>query len=132
MSWAADALSKAASAASSDLAPGPIRDAALEGILALEPAVPALDRRGKAALRGAAAHLIGGDVSGAALVFAAAPDRMGEVLAALGDANAADLEAYDAEQLAAADWLAVWGAVKSAGLTAAKIALPFVLAAAGL
>lgn len=129
MSWAEEALAKAAEAARKDLAQGATREAALAGLEALATEAPALERAGRARLRGMAANLIAGDVV-AAKRSIAQPDGAASALDALAGANRELLSSYDAER--EGDWDAIWGAVGRVGITAAKAALPFLLAAAGI
>lgn len=133
MSWALEAISKAAEAAKADLPTGGLQEAAVAGLKALEPVAPALERRQKAGVRSLALRValpFHRDFSGPDV-----PTSQGQaqdILARLDRANAEDRAQAELERQEAADWAAILGALQTVGSVAAQAALPFLLAAAGL
>ncbi|MGE3376458.1 MAG: hypothetical protein AB7O37_23245 [Vicinamibacteria bacterium] len=141
MSWSALTLDRAQAAATRELAEGERAEAA-RALDALRAAEPALARGGAAALRRLSAALLAGPASEASgplharsledearLAWLAGGASFAERRRARHDALDAAVAAADQRE---ADWAALWAAIERAGLTALRIALPFLLAAAGI
>ena len=123
MSWASTLLSDAALAAGSELKPGPVRELAVEGVAALAPAIPVLESLGGKGLRRLAAGVNAGEPFAVALALEEDPE-----LAELRRINSENLAQAKDEQETREQIAAVLEASRDAIL----VALPFVLAAAGL
>src|SRR5690606_17315852 len=121
---------------------GAARAAAVQALGELRAVEPALARSGPAALRrlGAALLAFRDEDWGSARHAQALQDEARSAWLAQGasfaERRAAKQAATDAAiaatDAAEADWAALWAALERAGLTALRLALPFLLAAAGL
>ncbi|MGE0709149.1 MAG: hypothetical protein AB7N76_19530 [Planctomycetota bacterium] len=141
MSWAALAIDRAQAAATRELA-GEERAATLQALGELRAAEPAFDRAGAAALRRLSATLLRFPEEDwrSPLHSQTLQDEARRAWLAQGASFAERRQAKQAATDAAiartdeaeADWAALWAALERAGLTALRLALPFLLAAAGL
>lgn len=132
--WATAAIEQAHKAATREIPEGPAREAAVEGLRELLPASAAIERLGKAKLRAMTTLLIAGDVPGArAVSLGQGKQRTADDVRAHTEATAEEVDRLAAQaRQSMEDTAAILDAIASAGLKAITLALPYVVAAAGL